>query len=728
MKKILYRILSVLMIASIVVFPSGLRASADTIAMTANDGRTTDFIESWAGMGVMGAYINENGETVIGADSPMSYGHRLQNIDRVDLYSQQINFTMDVPDGALGFYALVQAEYINQGSSLAFVINRTEAGKTGLIIGQSHEATGDAIIKTMELADQSEHTFDIKFSKADDGVALDLTVDGNYEVINISENILLACLGTSNGALNTSLNQIYGGWNGIISATVHSYTDANRAAYLDQIKGEFDGFVAELDTALVNVKALNADTPVEQLVAERKSAVSIQSAVSNSSFRNYEKTFVNNKVQAIFDALANLAGDNQDLVDLMTIASYIELFSEKAVPEGLATKEEAQFVENIKSAIDYDKLLDLEDSDQYADYVSTMGTKYAAARDILNQAKDALVLKDIEAFENAVADLSSDEKIQAAGDAKNIIVLSNALIANQDSYSARVSTAAGVLSKAMKSYAGDLAKYWDIYNVTFAKANDANEIEFAATDYYNDDPSSDVGISFRDKLKLDGLSVEFTYTAGNIGPNVWLGLHFFSELDVMHISDTDNYKGSAGITTLIVPKDGSTEFQMGYPKLYGNAPESGWPAVPVSTMGTKFKVEFKKNADVYDVYATAGDAEPVLLRTMDAEVLETNLPGGEGYLNIGYCDKDLSTGKITIHTINGQAAATLVAENVYVDQEEAAEVTEVAEEPAPTKAPVVEPVTEKKSNTPIILVVTLIAVALVAGCIVLVMKKNKKNK
>lgn len=730
MKKIVRLFLCALMIVSAIQFPS--TAKAEIIPMTANDGRSTDFIESWPGMGVMGAYINDKGETVIGAESDMAFGHRMQNLYRVDLFSQEIYYTMDVPEGALGFYALVQTEYINQGSSLAFVINRTEAGKTDLIIGQSHEATEDALIKTISLEDKSEHSLDIKFSKADDGVVLDLTVDGVNELINIPQYILEACLGKTNGVLNASLNQIFGGWNGIISTTIHSYTDSNKVAYLDQIRSKYDGYVSALEAALENVKSLNTDTPIDQLVAQYKAAVSIQTDVSNSDFRNYEKTLIGNKVQAVYDELNKLAGDDEDLKDLLVIASYVELFNDKAVAASLTTKEETQYAEDIKTAIDYDKLLDLEDNDKLADYVNSIKEKYATARDNLSNAKDVLVLKDIEAFENAIKDLSSDEKIQAAGDLKNKIIISNALVTNQSAYTERVNAAASILSKAMKNYAGDLAKYWDIYNVTFAKANDANEIEFAATDYYDDDPASDVGISFRDKLKLDGLSVEFTYNEGNIGPNVWLGLHFFSELDVMHISDTDNYKASTGITTLIIPREDSTEFQMGYPKLYGNTPEGGWPTVPVGTLGTRFKVEFKKNADVYEVYVTAGDGEAVLLRTMEAAVLENALPNGEGYLNIGYCDKDLSTGRITIHTVNGQAAASLVAENVYIDSDDEAEVIEeVADVPVASQEPEAEKadsVSEEKKNTTVIVVVIIVAIAIVAAIVTLIVKKRKGNK
>ena len=258
----------------------------------------------------------------------------------------------------------------------------------------------------------------------------------------------------------------------------------------------------------------------------------------------------------------------------------------------------------------------------------------------------------------------------ASGALKNVIFIDNALADNQEAYQARVSAAAAILSKAVKNFAGDLAKSWDIYNVTFIKANADGGIDYFATDYYDDDPNSDVGISFRDKFQLDGFSINFTYTEGPTGANAWLGLHFFSELDVMHISDTDEFEASTGITTLIIPKADTTEFQMGYPKLYGNCPVGGWPVVQGGTVGTAINVRFEKVDAVYNVYVKMGDAEEVTLCVLDANILETYLVNGEGYLNIGSCDKDLNTCKITINTINGQPAASFVAENEYVEQPE----------------------------------------------------------
>ena len=248
----------------------------------------------------------------------------------------------------------------------------------------------------------------------------------------------------------------------------------------------------------------------------------------------------------------------------------------------------------------------------------------------------------------------------AAGDAKNVIVITDALNSNQEAYTARVNAAAAKLSAALKNYAGKLADSWEIYNVTFMKENANKGIDLSFADYYDDDPNTDVGVSFKQKFQLDGFSVNFSYN-GPTGANVWVGLHFFSELDVMHISDTDAFSASTGITTLIIPKESSTEFQMGYPKLYGNCPAGGWPSVGVGTLNTNINVRFAKEGNVYNCYVTMGEGEEGLLCSMDAEVLETYLVDGYGYLNMGYCDKDLNTGRITINKINGKNAAELVA-------------------------------------------------------------------
>lgn len=731
MKKIWRALWCAVISISMMLSMNGVFVSAEEV-FVANDGKATDFIEGWPSMGTMGAYINEKGETVIGADMPMGFGHRLQNLYRVDLYTQEINYTMTVPDGALGFYALVQTEFINQGASLAFVINRTEAGVTTLVIGQSHEAADLTLVKSIELTDKAEHNVELKFEKAEGGVILHIAVDGNAEELMIGDEVLSACLGTTDGAINSSLNQIIGGWNGMIGTVIHSYTDANRAAYLEATKPEYEDFNKKINVVKEGANRLDNNSEIADFVSVRKDATLIETAIQNSSLRNYERTQLKNGLKDIYEIIGGYGAEEPGFQELITISSYIEVFSEQAKESSLVTKEDTQAAESLKTTIDYDKFLEFEDSDKYAEYIADTKAKYADARNNLNNAKDKIVLSDIEAFEAIVNDLSSDEKIQAAGDAKNVIILSNALLTNQEGYGERVADASKILSKAMKTYAGELAKSWDIYNVSFVKANEQGGIDFTATDYYNDDPRSDVGISYRDKLQLDGLSVEFTYNSGNLGANVWLGLHFFSDLDVMHISETDNYAASTGIITLIVPKADATDFQMGYPKLYANCPEAGWPTVAVGTLGTKFKIDFKKNADVYEVYVTANGGETTLLHKMDAEILETYLPNGEGYLNIGCCDKDLSPCSITLHTINGEPAASLVVTNVYVDTENA-EVKEQEATQEPTSIPeeketnAGENMDKSKGNIlmPIGIVVAVIVVTTLVT--IAIKKKQKKN-
>ncbi len=658
-------------------------ANADE-AVTLNDGRTTDFVDYWWGGGAMSSVLNAEGETVITLPNT-SYGHRMNNGKDVngtgtDIYTASISYTMSTD--VLGFFAFATSgSQFLASESIAIVLNNS--GETPVVtVGLSHEVYD----YSYEVASAENVKFDIVCTEIENngGVSMSLTInDGTPNVMTFDETYLNGRFGA-----NRALDEVFGGWEGVTDIVVHSYSDSYRAAYLEATADAYTAVENSIEA--IEYEGLTATSSLDDIVAVYGQVKSIKTEMQTLGLRLREQSILAGKLGVVEAAVATAVGDDADKASIVDIASNIDVFA-ATVNAGLEDKTKTELAESLKIAVDLDALNDLIDASDYSDYATTKKAIYNTAKNTLADAKDVLVLADIVAFENAVKDLSTDEKILNAGNLKNEIVVTNALADNQEAYGARVSAAAAILSKAVKNYAGDLAKSWDIYNVSFVKANAEGGIDFFATDYYDDDPNSDVGISFRDKFQLDGFSINFTYTEGNIGANVWLGLHFFSELDVMHISDTDEFSASTGITTLIIPKADTTEFQMGYPKLYGNCPAGGWPVVQGGTVGTDINVRFAKVENVYQVYVKMGEAEETKICELDASILETYLVNGEGYLNIGCCDKDLAPCKITINTINGKAAASYVAENQYVEEPEQPGTSEEPEEPE-------EPTTSEKSS------------------------------
>lgn len=660
-------IASAVNVANVGDFSDGNYRSGTYIAYAAeqvstNNGRTTDFVDYWWGGSAMSSVLNEQGETVITLPNT-AYGHRMNNGKDVngtgtDIYTAEIDFTMST--GLLGFFSLSTSgsQYL-ANESLAICLHGADTNKeTGVTtpafisVGLSHEQYD----YQWNLSSVENVHVVMKNTKLNDegGIKMQLTVNDELHEIEYAEAYLQARFGSVR-----ALDEVFGGWECTTEITIHNYTDSFRKAYLESTKQAYDGIIAEIGS--VNLDGISLQSSVADLVRAKKIAVELASDIDVAGFRLREASILKGKLNVIDKAVADAIGDNTELAKIVGIAANIEVFAEK-VNEGLETKDKTNAAEALKQSVDLDSLNDIIDtSEVYSDYAEGIKTRYTQARAALGTAKDALVLKDIEAFEKAVIDLSTDEKMVAAGDAKNVIVITDALNSNQEAYTARVNAAAAKLSATLKNYAGKLADSWDIYNVTFMKENANKGIDLSFADYYDDDPNTDVGVSFKQKFQLDGFSINFSYN-GPTGANVWVGLHFFSELDVMHISDTDAFSASTGITTLIIPKESSTEFQMGYPKLYGNCPAGGWPSVAVGTLNTNINVRFAKEGNVYKCYVTMGDNQEGLLCSMDAELLETYLVDGYGYLNMGYCDKDLNTGHITINKINGKNAAELVVE------------------------------------------------------------------
>ncbi|MBQ8725893.1 MAG: hypothetical protein IJY84_02185 [Clostridia bacterium] len=656
-----------------------LKVDADASTVVKNDGTTTDFVDYWWNGGAMSSVLNEQGETVITLPNT-SYGHRMNNgKDKngtgTDIYTASISYTMST--GLLGFFAFATSgsQYL-QNESIAIVLNGANEGGPVVTVGLSH----DSYDYSYPVASTQNVRFDIVCTEIENGggVSMSLKINGEEHVMTFDEAYLNGRFGEG----VRDLDEVFGGWESVTEIVVHDYNDSHRAAYLAETKATYDAVLSSI--AAIDYSGLTASSELDDIVAVYGQVKEVKAQMQTLALRNREKGFLNSKFAPVETALNAAVGDDDEKATLVDIASYIDVFA-ATVEAGLDTKPKAEVAESLKTAINLDALNDIIDlSETYSEYASEKKAIYNDAKNKLADAKDALVLADIVKFEESVKDLSDNDKILASGSLKNVIFIENALADNQEEYQARVSAAAAILSKAVKNYAGDLAKSWDIYNVTFIKANENGGIDYFATDYYDDDPSSDVGISFRDKFQLDGFSINFTYTEGPTGANAWLGLHFFSELDVMHISDTDEFEASTGITTLIIPKAETTEFQMGYPKLYGNCPVGGWPVINGGTVGTDINVRFEKVEGVYNVYVKMGDAEEQTLCVLDASILETYLVNGEGYLNIGSCDKDLNTCKITINTINGKPAASFVAENEYVEEIEKPETSEseVTSEPA----------------------------------------------
>ena len=667
MTKIATLILSLTMAFTAFVGVSTLKAQADGTGATVvkNDGKTTDFVDYWWGGAAMSSVLNEQGETVITLPNT-AYGHRMNNGKDVngtgtDIYTASISYTMST--GVLGFFAFTTSgsQYL-KSESIAIVLNNANESGPIVTVGFSHEEYD----YSYPIESAQNVRFDIVCTEIENGggVSMSLKINGVEHVMTFDETYLNSRFGQG----VRDLDEVFGGWESVTEIVVHDYNDSHRAAYLAETAETYNAVLNKIEA--IDYESLTADSDLDDIVDVYGQVKEIRAEMQTLGLRNRENGYLSLKFAPVEEALKVAVGENEDKANIVDIASYIDVFA-ATVEAGLDTKEKAEVAESLKTSVNLDALNDLIDlSEEYSEYASQKKAIYNDAKNKLADAKDALVLADIVAFENAVKDLSDNDKILNAGSLKNVIFIDNALADNQEDYQARVSAAAAILSKAVKGFAGELADSWDIYNVTFIKANENGGIDYFATDYYDDDPNSDVGISFRDKFQLDGFSINFTYTEGPTGANAWLGLHFFSELDVMHISDTDDFSASTGITTLIIPKAESTEFQMGYPKLYGNCPVGGWPSVEGGTVGTAINVRFAKEDGVYNVFVKMGEAEEVTLCVLDAAILETYLVNGEGYLNIGSCDKDLNTCKITINTINGKPAASFVAENKHVEEPE----------------------------------------------------------
>lgn len=201
------------------------------------------------------------------------------------------------------------------------------------------------------------------------------------------------------------------------------------------------------------------------------------------------------------------------------------------------------------------------------------------------------------------------------------VVISDALSANRAAYTERYNAATEILVGKIIGYAGDLANNWDIYNITFVQANDKNEIEYEASDYFNDDATSDVGITLKEQVVLDGLTFEITVKSGDFHKDSWFGFFITGQKGIF------NTGTSRGIITLLKPFEATeergayTQLRMGYPALYGNE-GSVIAEIDADLYNNTMKFEFKKEQnsegeEVYNCYITvtkASDGSVVLER------------------------------------------------------------------------------------------------------------------
>lgn len=213
-----------------------------------------------------------------------------------------------------------------------------------------------------------------------------------------------------------------------------------------------------------------------------------------------------------------------------------------------------------------------------------------------------------------------------------------------------------------------MANNWDIYNITFVQANDKNEIEYEASDYFNDDATSDVGITLKEQVVLDGLTFEITVKSGDFHKDSWFGFFITGQKGIF------NTGTSRGIITLLKPFEATeergayTQLRMGYPALYGNE-GSVIAEIDADLYNNTMKFEFKKEQnsegeEVYNCYITVTKAsdgsvvlERYLAKSMTASTIDNELEEGKAYLTFGSCDASLVGMTATIHTINGVAAA-----------------------------------------------------------------------
>ena len=674
----------VLLLASVIGLTM-IGASASTMdKFEANDGSSTDFQDTW-GQGGMSADIVEGDKTLVRSENK-AWGWRM-----VNNYKQVLDgATFDADVYLSGVAISVQTIYYGMGDAGAYwdggglniaIIESSEeeiaAAKTsatirvgwwmpdyGMVDGDPDTLTWE---KQLTGIQDGKISLQSKLKAGTDGSwTLSLTIDGEANTIAIpAEQADLFGLDTEGylgvGALKNSSTA-----SGAMFVVFNDYSDANREAYYvdETLQDVFAGY-DEMVAAYNDAADFGADAnPADASDILYTVTVNLSQIQANENVRRFEKGSAQWYYDATLEILENLFKDNADEYALIELGVSVNYFYDLA--QQIETEEDVSVVDSLRLNVDYDRLdelvaLGVDGADELMD-------KYLEGRELLNAEKDYYVNEHLTIFENAVKDLSTNEKIRAAAELQKEVVISDALSANRAAYTERYNAATEILVGKIIGYAGDLANNWDIYNITFVQANDKNEIEYEASDYFNDDATSDVGITLKEQVVLDGLTFEITVKSGDFHKDSWFGFFITWQKGIF------NTGSSRGIITLLKPFEATeergayTQLRMGYPALYGNE-GSVIAEIDADLYNNTMKFEFKKEQnsegeEVYNCYITVTKAsdgsvvlERYLAKSMTASTIDNELEEGKAYLTFGSCDASLVGMTATIHTINGVAAA-----------------------------------------------------------------------
>ena len=694
---------AVMMLAVLVVGVTLAPAHASTMdEFVANANMDLDFQNTWAQPGlsvdlIEGDKVLIRGEKGEIADSAWGWGGRITNNYRqrlngatfdADVYMLSGNWTtiyygINPSGGAAGEYwdggGLNIAFQEKGGSDVEITVGwwKMNYGMWDENDSQYKESEGVTKYgtKTVAYQDGKINVKSLLTMNDDESWTLTLTIDdGEPWEIAISKALWYKNSNNTTGYLGVGMFP-YGVK--AVKVVFNDYSDPNRKSYLndEDLEAEFDALDA-LESTYEAAKALS-EKPTLSNASDMLYGITVNkdTVLSNEEMRRMEQaraTWYYENTKALLD---KLYADDAASYKIVAIGVSVNYFAAKA--ETIKTERDVEAVEKLKRDVDYDTLDGL--MDEGVDGVEEILDKYNVADGKLAAKKDEFVVMHLEEFENAVKDLSTNEKMKAAAELQKAVIISNAKRENRAAYTERYNTASNTLKSNIANFAGDLAKKWDIHNVTFIQANKYNEIKYSASDYYDNDSSNDVGITLKSKVKLDGLSFEFTVNSGDYHPDSWFGFFITAERTIF-VSAAEVSTGlneSRGVITLVKPfaadpdagKSAFTQVRMGYPNLYGNE-TMDIPTLDCDLYGNTLKFEFKKEVGeddelYYNVYVTVTDEDEEvvvarkLFKTMLASTIDAELDdNGMGYLTFGSCDKTLVGVEATIHTINGKAAAT----------------------------------------------------------------------
>ena len=671
----------------------GFSAKASTLDdFVANSGNETDFQDTW-GQGKMSADIIDGDKTLVCAKE-IAWGYRVVNNYMQTLDGATFNADVYIEADATGGYHTIYyskgvgaGDYFDGGGMNILIEEGSDTSKVNvkvgwweMNVGMVNDATHHNLwwSKTYDRPENGILNLGSELIANDDeSWTLNLAVNGEDNVIAIDKDDWKYAVDNYQGYMGVAgLHENQKTGNKFTKILFNSYSDAKRASYErnEDFEAEFAALqkmkeAYELALTFTSSSSLSDASDVLYAVTVYKDLIT-----SNEDIRRFEKGRANWYYAEAIKILEECFRADKDSYDLIQLGVAVNYFYEKSLT--IKTEADAESVEKLRQDVDADTLDDL-----YTlglEGVEDIYDKYEEAKSNLNNAKDSFVNKHLTAFETAVADLSTNDKIVAAAALQKNVIIANAKSANRDAYTARYNAACEILKGKIVGYAGDLANNWDIHNVTFVSTNQYNEIKYSASDYYDDDATNDVGITLKGKLKLDGLSFEVTVKSGDYNKDSWFGFFFTKERSIFSVSNhaDTGLNESRGIITLVKPYEGDedndayTQVRMGYPNLYGNENDYDLCILPVDLYGNNIKYEFVKEdvdgSEYYVCYITVTDSEEKVLveryaaRKLLASIVDAELDEeGMGYLTFGSCDKTLVGVEAVIHKINGEAAATV---------------------------------------------------------------------